>query len=217
MPETITKNSYNKMLNSIPNCAMKIIPAVSYFFLIFSHAAFMVTFILWGWATLHRKLFYQASCLLVMSILINFVLKCTFQLPLPTTLNKVGFAFPSGHMQSVVVFYGWLAWKFKQGGIKACVAIIWIGTALSLHYWGYHDYFDLIGGALVGIGFIIFYNALSVYVKQNVSAYLFLLACLLMLYVDIHHGMIPGYVWQAYVILIGLLIYDKVKGGCCLK
>lgn len=170
----------------------------------------MVPFILCGWVTVHRRIFYQATCLLVMSILINFSLKCTFQVPLLSHLHKVGFAFPSGHMQSVIVLYGWLAAHFNYVA-KGMVTIIWIGTAWSLHYFGYHDYIDLIGGFCVGIGCLIFYHTASLYGKEKISGYLFLIACLLLIYVDMHHAFIPFYVWQAYWTLIGLLVFDKIK------
>ncbi|KJV80428.1 putative membrane protein [Rickettsia hoogstraalii str. RCCE3] len=60
-----------------------------------------------GFTIFRRQLFAQAICVLLFTTILNILLKYTFEIPLNPALNIKGFAFPSGHMSSGVVFYGW--------------------------------------------------------------------------------------------------------------
>jgi undecaprenyl-diphosphatase len=149
-------------------------------------------------------------------MLFNFALKITFQIPLSPHLGKEGFAFPSGHMQSCVVLYGWLIINTRKALYKVLLASLLSGVGLSLVYCGYHNYFDILGamffGSLLLLGYSYFINEQ----KQILSLILLAFATFLMLYVKFLHGAIVGHLWMAYYALIGLgfsnhFFIDKIK------
>lgn len=120
------------------------------FFLSFSHTIVIVPLIVLGCVLISRRIFCHALCLLVLSILLNIVLKHTFQIPLSPTLGKEGFAFPSGHMQAATVLYGWLALNIQNVWFRLSVVIILLGIGFSLVNAGYHNYYDVFGGVFFG-------------------------------------------------------------------
>ncbi len=61
---------------------------------------------------LGRIFFFQTICLVSFNIVVNAALKGLFKIPLSPTLHKLGYSFPSGHMQLVTVFYIWIALYF---------------------------------------------------------------------------------------------------------
>jgi undecaprenyl-diphosphatase len=88
---------------------------------------------------LERKYLVWALALLLFTTVYNVGLKYICQVPLPPALNKEGFAFPSGHMHSSVVFYGTLAYGVPRKRL-------WVGIALV-------SFLSLIGIALVSRGY----------------------------------------------------------------
>lgn len=120
------------------------------FFLSFSHETVIIPLILIGCIGKNRKIFFHAICLILFSIIVNIALKVTFQVPLPPTLNKTGFAFPSGHMQSSVVFYGWFYRFLEKLWLKLFILILLAGIGLGLVHFGYHNYKDVLGGIFFG-------------------------------------------------------------------
>jgi len=130
------------------------------FFLSFSHAMFICPLIILGYIGVSRRIFTHAVCLLALSILLNIILKHTFQIPLSPTLGKEGFAFPSGHMQAVTVLYGWLALNIKYVWFRLSIIIILLGVGLSLVEAGYHNYYDVFGGLFFGMLLVLLYHVL---------------------------------------------------------
>tara|TARA_B100000965_G_C19592544_1_gene758594 strand:- start:152 stop:1048 length:897 start_codon:yes stop_codon:yes gene_type:complete len=121
--------------------------------LIIAHEPFIIVFLTFGYLCLDRKIFGKTLCLLLISLAVNPLLKNLFQVPLHPSLGRPGFGFPSGHMQSAVVLWGWLAWEYKKpwiyAGVTALLACIGYATVRAQ----YHYPADIIGA--VGFGLIL--------------------------------------------------------------
>ena len=78
-------------------------------------------------------------------------LKSIFQIPLAEHLNKTGYAFPSSHMQTAIVFYGWLFIAHKNTLVRSLVSIILLGIGFALIQQKYHNLYDVLGAVLFGL------------------------------------------------------------------
>ncbi|WP_041404764.1 phosphatase PAP2 family protein [Rickettsia massiliae] len=78
--------------------------------------------------------------------------KYTFEIPWNPALNIKGFAFPSGHMSSGVVFYGWFFANIRYSLSRIIIVVILTGMGFSLIYnKGYHYPVDIIASITIGI------------------------------------------------------------------
>ncbi len=66
-----------------------------------------------------------------------------------------GFAFPSGHAESAVVFWGFLAWHYRRGWLWLVSPAAIILICLSRLYLGLHWPVDIAGGAAIGLGLLV--------------------------------------------------------------
>lgn len=168
-------------------------------FLGFTHEIVILPLIILGYIWLNQKNFYNAICLLLISMLFNYALKVTFK----------GFIFPSGHMQSAVVLYGWLMTKIKQLILKILIIKLLISIGVSLVYFGYHNYLDIFGAIFFGILLIFIYNILLNNINKYLSFIILSFSSILMLYIAIIHNIAP-HLWMAYYGLIGLIITENI-------
>lgn len=175
-------------------------------FLLFSDDFIIIPLFILGFIWFDRDSFYHAACLMLLCILLNVALKVSFQVPLAPFLHKKGFAFPSGHMQLVTVFYLWLAYKVKTTWFSLMIVALLIGIGLSLIHFGYHTYYDVIAALfvallLLGLYYLVFSKWPKLLPWLSLAA-----ATLLLLYIDLHYGFIEIYVWMAYYALWGLVV-----------
>lgn len=93
--------------------------------------------------------------LLISSAIISEVLKSIFKVPLIFDPKRYGF--PSGHTQFATIFYGWI---YYQLGLYAprylrilyaalTISILAFAVTAIVHY-GYHTWFDIMGGFVSG-------------------------------------------------------------------
>lgn len=110
---------------------------------------------------------------LVFSSYLNGVFKELFQDPRPTTnidptqeygVIEPSYGFASGHSQSAVSFWGYLEYEFKDKYrykenqlIPAILSFLIFLIAISRIIIGVHDLQDIIGGLLLGIGFLLLF------------------------------------------------------------
>jgi len=175
------------------------------FFLAFSHDTIIIPLIIIGYIWIDKKVFFHGICLLLTSMLLNLALKITFQVPLAPSLGKEGFAFPSGHMQSSIVLYGWLLKSINKLLIKVLIILLLIGIGVSLVHLGYHNYFDVFGAVFVGILLIFTYNwFLKSFKERILSMIVLLFNTLLMVYIGLLYE-IKEYSWLVYYSLIGFI------------
>lgn len=134
-------------------------PLLAQFFLTFTEALFLVPIILLGYFFWDKKIFTRALFLLLFSMILNRYLKSIWQVPLLPHLGD-GWAYPSGHMQAAVSFYGWLALEFRNRWITLSITIGLAIIAWALVFQGYHTPEDILGALLFGGASILLYALL---------------------------------------------------------
>lgn len=182
-------------------------------FLNFSHDTMIIPIVIFGYIWISRSVFYDAVVLLLLSMIYNFILKQYFQVPLGMHLYKVGFAFPSGHMQSSFVLYGWIAFMMRNWFVRILLALLIGGIAVSLVKLEYHNYYDILGAIIFGLVLMIWYY----YVSKNYRSYLHWIvigfATLMIIYIiTLQQHIVPEHLWLAYYALIGFSLSDKMWG-----
>lgn len=116
--------------------------------LAFSHTPILAGFLVLGLLSKHREKFAKAAFLTLFTIVYNLYLKSLWQMPLPPPAE--GWAFPSGHMHSAFVFWGWLAIEFGKIWFYEIVFFILTLVGYGLVQQGYHYPIDVF--ASVGFG-----------------------------------------------------------------
>ncbi|WP_032112878.1 phosphatase PAP2 family protein [Candidatus Paracaedibacter symbiosus] len=129
------------------------------FFLLFSKEIVLIPIFLIGYFFYNRNVFFQALVLLLFSLVAAAFLKSLFKIPLLPHLGE-GWAFPSGHMFTATVFWGFLALKLRNKFITALVIILLAGIGYSLMHFHYHNLIDIVGAVGFAILLIIFYRIL---------------------------------------------------------
>ena len=187
------------MLNTLPD-------ALARFFLGFSQIYVVLGLIAIGYVFLNRSVFYHSTLITILSVITNVALKVTFQIPLSSTLNKTGFAFPSGHMQTASVFYLWLLFNINSPITRFGSPIILTGIAYGLMHFQYHNFLDIVGGLIFAQLLIVAYQLLlSAKLQAKLPWILMAYATLLLIYIAYRFA-IPTHAWQAYGLLIGLIL-----------
>jgi len=130
-------------------------------FLAFSHPTLIVPLLIIGFLLEKKGLIknahqsttiWQYACLLILfSMVFNAFLKSLFLVPLNPAIGKEGFAFPSGHMQVSVAFYGWLFWAYLYRMLRGSILLVLTGVGYGLIQQGYHNFSDVIAAAAVGV------------------------------------------------------------------
>ncbi len=111
--------------------------------LFFNQPALMIAIIFVGFICLNEKIYGRILFLLLFTTIYNVFLKSLFQVPLPQPLE--GWAFPSGHMHSAVVFWGSLALAYRKLWVFAVVTLILSLNGYGLVYSIYHYPIDIVG------------------------------------------------------------------------
>ena len=129
-------------------------------FLTFSYPTLIIPFLIIGFLlekngiiknTYQSAAIWQYACLLILfTMIFNTFLKSLFLVPLNPSIGKEGFAFPSGHMQVSVAFYGWLLWVYPYWTIRSFILLILAGIGYGLIQQGYHNFSDVAAASAVG-------------------------------------------------------------------
>lgn len=150
-------------------------------------------------------------CVLFFTMILNILLKYTFKIPLNPALNIKGYAFPSGHMSSAVVFYGWLFANIRHSLLRIILVVILTDVGFSLIYKGYHYLLDIIGSITIGMMIIAFVHSLS---KEPLiqkypftfGAFLWLLTVPMVAYLKIIDVNCLAWVWMVFCGLLGFTL-----------
>ena len=178
---------------------------------LFSKEALIVPLLIIGYIWVDRRVFYHATCLIMLSILLNAALKITFQMPLIKGLK--GFAFPSGHMQQSAVLYGWLASSYRSKILRIVIACLLSLIATGLIYFGYHTLYDVLGGLFVAIIIIAFYKTMIHKTPNLLQLFTIVVACLLLIYIFAYYREIPAHIMTTFVILISFIATQHIFGN----
>lgn len=181
---------------------------ITQIFLSFSHDTIIIPLVILGYIWLDRSVFYHAICLVLMSMIYNFALKITFRIPLALHLEKEGFAFPSGHMQSSVALYGWLLFKSRSVIVQILLFTVLSGIGFSLVEKGYHQYQDVM--AAIGFGILLISGYILCLKKRKDLLPWLVIGCasLLMIYGAVTYTL-ESHLWMAYYGLLGLILTEK--------
>lgn len=121
-----------------------------------------------------RKYFNFAllvSSNIIAGAVLNYCMKQLFHRPRPDILRLVeigGFSFPSGHSMASIIFYGffiYLAARYAGNRSKYAIAtalstlVLLIG--ISRIYLGVHYASDVLGGFIIGLGWLLIFIRLS--------------------------------------------------------
>jgi hypothetical protein len=112
--------------------------------LLFSKEVTIVPAIAIGYHFINRRIFINVAGILFFMMILNTYLKSIWQIPLPANVGN-GWSFPSGHMASAIVFWGYLALEYKNKTFRAAVVFLLLGVATSLIYFSYHNLIDVLG------------------------------------------------------------------------
>lgn len=121
---------------------------------------------------------------LLITVFFNGFFKDLFKDPRPptntTTENPLGYTaegygFPSGHSQSAVGFWGYMAYEFKDKGKPYLVPFLFsvlVGLiALSRVIIGVHDLQDIVGGLIIGIGVLVAFIFTEPFLSTKINTY----------------------------------------------
>ncbi|MHA2181251.1 MAG: phosphatase PAP2 family protein [Promethearchaeota archaeon] len=126
---------------------------------------------------------------LLFSYYLNGVLKEVFQDPRPVTnipgsdhgFIEPDYGFPSGHAQTAVSFWGHVGYEFKNKReykniqvVPMIMSILIFLIAISRIIIGVHDLQDIIGGLLLGIGFLLLFIYIEPYLTEQFNKINFL-------------------------------------------
>jgi undecaprenyl-diphosphatase len=102
---------------------------------------------------------------LALGSIFNFMLKQLFRRARPDVLKLIeigGFSFPSGHSMSSMIFYGFIIYVslklLRSRGkylITAILSVLVLSIGISRIYLGVHYASDVLGGFIMGIGWLI--------------------------------------------------------------
>jgi len=126
---------------------------------------------------------------LLFSYYLNGVFKELFQDPRPSTnipgsdhgFVEPDYGFPSGHAQTAVSFWGHVGYEFKDKYeykniqiVPVIMSILIFLIAISRIIIGVHDLQDIIGGLLLGIGFLLLFMYIEPYLTEQFNKLNFL-------------------------------------------
>jgi len=170
--------------------------------LFFNSATLYFCVFMVGYLFLDKVIYSRALCLLLFTVIYNVYLKQLFQMPLPAYMHE-GFAFPSGHMHSAFVFWGYLATQYRSIMVKAMLGAMIIIGGYGLVYSGYHYPQDILGAWGFGALSIFIYR----YLPQQPGFILAMAAALLMCFMD----QIKPDMWWALGILITFSTLEHIR------
>lgn len=113
--------------------------------------------------------------LFLISAYVNDIAKVIVDQPRPfqyddrvrALVHASGGGLPSGHTQSAVVVWGYLASQFRRRWLLIIAGVLIIGIPLSRLYLGVHFPTDLLGGYILGAVLLVFYLRFAVHVEDG--------------------------------------------------
>lgn len=127
------------------------------------YTTFIVFFMVLGYWTWSKAIFYRLLILVVINTTVNAYIKDLIQDPRPPLALRLddmvgaSYGLPSNHAQLAVVIWMWLAWELRRTWAWVLGSAIAASVMLSRMVLGVHDLEDvLVGAALGGLSLLIF-------------------------------------------------------------
>lgn len=180
--------------------------------LITANSLVMSSTILIGILAINREMFSKSAYLLLFSLVLGTSLKSIWQIPLSPVVGHPGWAFPSGHMLSAVIFWGSIALSYSRIWLWVLVVISWAANMAGMIYFGYHNIYDL--SAAIWCGALILSIATFLYEKIPRAQH-WLIGLGLALLVAAMMWRLERYYffhWQALGGLLGLSLGSRLAG-----
>ncbi len=187
---------------------------ISGFVLFFFNTYFIATVILFGFFYLNSQYFVRAAILMFLSMVVNAYLKQYYQIPLNPAIFKTGWAYPSGHTSSNIVFWGALALQYRKKILYFVIpAFLSIGF-IAMVYVGYHDWADIFGGICLGL-IIVVLSRYSISYRAKVPTHILglslLAVCLVLLIVIIPDGLDKyNWLWLTQGMLLAMTLTSYI-------
>jgi len=177
----------------------------------------LVPIIIGGFLAVDRKIFGHAIILLMFSMILNAFLKSVFQVPLAEHLNIDGYAFPSGHMSSAFVFYGWLLINSKDNLLKIILGSVIVGVGFSLVYKEYHNVYDILGSVFFSSIVLATYwhlaNMKTISDKPFILGYIAAALSSGIIWYYYNIDQVKPHVWMAFMVMAGFAASWTVFDG----
>jgi len=145
---------------------------LSEFFLLFSKDLILMPAIFFGLIFFERR-FLPPALLLLLAMILCPLLKSFFAIPyspeLVQRLGKEGFSFPSGHMFSASVFYGWFLLTNINKLLRFGLIFVIFGIGFGLIYEGYHNIYDVTGAVFFAFIVIALYRLIISCGKKKIA------------------------------------------------
>jgi len=175
--------------------------------LLFSQPIVLASIVLVGFLNRNEAVFGRTLLILLFTMIYNVYLKSIWQMPLPAPLE--GWAFPSGHMHSAMVFWGALALEYKGFWPKGLVLLILCMSGFGLVFSGYHYPIDILGAVAFGSVTLTIHHFLQQQTVLKEQPYrlgtlLIPLATVLILLTPAEARKL--HLWQAYGAMIGFTL-----------
>lgn len=126
------------------------------FGLLLSDWKFITTILIISCLFIDKERFTTAICLQVFAISFNAYMKTVFKIPLNPEIFpiKEGWAFPSGHTQSLTSLLIYICWYYRKLWVILVAVVILIYAVVSIEYFQYHTWIDIAGG--IGSAILVF-------------------------------------------------------------
>lgn len=137
-----------------------------------SEEFFLLLFPILYWVV-DKRFTLRFALLFLLSTGLNDLLKLAFAQPRPDPARVMVLAteptngMPSGHAQSAVTTWGYIAYLFSQRWVQVSLVLLILGISLSRLYLGVHFIGDIVGGWVIGLLIMV----LFIRVTPSVSAW----------------------------------------------
>ncbi|MHA1147507.1 MAG: phosphatase PAP2 family protein [Promethearchaeota archaeon] len=145
-------------------------------------AIFLVILISIFFIVYDKKFAKNLAFNLAFSVYLNSFIKELFQDPRPPGnidasedygYVEPGYGFPSGHTQTAATTWGYIAYEFKDKSQPNLIPILFSGLifliGISRVILGVHDLQDIVGGALIGIVFVLAFIYLEPIISEKID------------------------------------------------
>lgn len=177
------------------------------FFLFIGNFTAYLSILCVGIVFLQRERYFRLALLLISVCLWNALLKQWFHVPLFPHLGE-GYAFPSGHMHTAALFYGYWLLPLKKPWASLVCTFLLTGEAMTLIGCHFHNSFDIFGAcgfAAMELWLIFHYEQRPFFERKLI---LFIIACFL-LWTFTLSSPFPLWLWQLVTLAFGIFFGIK--------
>jgi membrane-associated phospholipid phosphatase len=128
------------------------------------YTPFIMLFLPLGYWAWNKRLFTRLALFVFMSAVLNGLIKEIFQDPRPDAIYRLdmnvgdSYGLPSGHAQTAVVLWFWLAYESRKRWAWVFAAVLVVCISFSRLYLGVHDIEDIVMGLSLGVICLYFFR-----------------------------------------------------------